>query len=88
MNKSDLVKAVANESGLTQTQAGEALDATFKVIEASLKKNEKIAITGFGTFEARRREAREGRNPRTGETVKIAARTSAAWKPAAALKEL
>jgi DNA-binding protein HU-beta len=88
MNKSELVKAVAAKSGMTQTQASDALDATIDVITDALKKDDQVAITGFGTFVAKHRPARDGRNPRTGETVKIAAKTSAAWKPSAALKDL
>ena len=88
MNKSDLIKAVANESGLTQTDANKALDATISVIEKAMKKGDQVAITGFGTFLAKKRPARMGRNPRTGENVKIKAKTSAAWKPSTALKDL
>ncbi|MCG8443169.1 MAG: HU family DNA-binding protein [Caulobacterales bacterium] len=88
MNKSELVKAIAGETGLTQADAGRAVDATVSVIEKALKKGDSVAITGFGTFAPKERKAREGRNPRTGEKVKIAAKTSATWKPSAALKEL
>ena len=88
MNKSELVKAVASEADMTQADAGKAIDATIDVITGALKSNEQVAITGFGTFVARHREAREGRNPATGAPVKIAAKTSATWKPAAALKDL
>lgn len=88
MNKSELIKAVANEAGLTQTQAGGALDAVINVVTETLKKGDHVAIAGFGTFQPKHREARDGRNPRTGETVKIAAKTSATWKPSTALKDL
>lgn len=88
MNKTELVKAVASHTGMTQADAGKALDATLDTITAALKKNDQVAIAGFGTFVAKHRKARDGRNPRTGETVKIAAKTSAAFKPASALKDL
>lgn len=88
MNKSELVKAVATKSGLTQSQANEALDAALDVITETMKSGDQVAITGFGTFAPKHREAREGRNPRTGEAVQIAAKTSATWKPATALKAL
>jgi DNA-binding protein HU-beta len=88
MNKSDLIKAVANDAGLTQADANKAIDATLSIIEKAMKKGDQVAITGFGTFAAKKRPARLGRNPRTGEAVKIKARTSATWKPSAALKDL
>jgi DNA-binding protein HU-beta len=88
MNKSELVKAVASKSGMTQTQASDALDATIDVITDALKQGDQVAVTGFGTFVAKHRPARKGRNPRTGAEVQIAAKTSAAWKPSSALKDL
>ncbi len=88
MNKSDLIKAVANEAGLTQSDATRALDAAVDVITKAVKKGDQVAITGFGTFHRKDRPARKGRNPRTGEEVKIKAKKSAAWKPSTALKDL
>lgn len=88
MNKSDLIKAVANDTGLTQADANKAIDATLDIITNAMKKGDQVAVTGFGTFQAKKRPARLGRNPRTGESVKIKARTSATWKPSAALKDL
>ncbi len=88
MNKSDLVKALAGDTGLTQADANKALDAMLEIVTSAIKKGDQVAITGFGTFAAKKRPARDGRNPRTGETVKIKARTSAVWKPSAALKDL
>jgi DNA-binding protein HU-beta len=88
MNKSDLIKAVATDTGLTQADANKALDATLEVITKAVAKGEQVAITGFGTFVLKSRPERMGRNPRTNEPVKIKARKSAAWKPAAALKDL
>jgi len=88
MNKSELVKAIADKSDLTQADAGRALDAFIDTITGSLKKREQVAIAGFGTFVAKDRKAREGRNPRTGETVKIPAKTSGGFKPGSTLKDL
>lgn len=88
MNKSELVKAVASEANLTQADAGKAIDATINVITGSLKKGDQVAIAGFGTFAPKHREAREGRNPKTGQPVPIAAKTSAAFKPSQSLKDL
>lgn len=88
MNKGDLTKAVADAAGLSNADAGTAVDAVFDAIAGSVKKREKVAIAGFGTFEAKTRGAREGRNPATGEKIKIAEKTSAAFKPATALKDI
>jgi DNA-binding protein HU-beta len=88
MNKSELIKAVATATGLTQADANKAIDETLNTIHSAVKRGEQVAITGFGTFVRKDRPARDGRNPRTGETVKIKARKSAAWRPAAALKDL
>jgi len=88
MNKGELTKAVATATGLSNSEAGTAVDAVFDAIAGSIKKREKVAIAGFGTFEAKTRGAREGLNPATGETIQIAEKTSAAFKPATALKDL
>ncbi len=88
MNKSELVKEVAGKAGMTQADAGKAVDAVIDVVTEQLKTGEKIAIAGFGTFETKHREARDGRNPKTGETVKIAEKTSATFKPSQVLKDL
>jgi DNA-binding protein HU-beta len=88
MNKGELIKAVAGHTGLSQGDAGKAVDAVVATIGGALKAGDSIAIAGFGTFTAKKREAREGRNPLTGKTIQIAAKTSAAFKPAAALKDL
>lgn len=88
MNKSELTKAVADSTGLKSTEAARLVDTVFDTIAASLKKGDQVAIAGFGTFVAKTRAAREGRNPSTGQAIQIAARTSAAFKPAAALKDL
>ena len=73
MTKSDFVDKVASESGLSKKDAGAAVDAVINTIEDSLKKGEEVSFTGFGKFHVANRGAREGRNPRTGETMTIAA---------------
>ena len=88
MNKSDLAKAVSDKTGLSRTQAGEAVDAAIEAVIASVKENDSVQLAGFGTFYAKHREAREVRNPRTGEKMMSKARTQAAFRPAAALKDI
>ena len=88
MNKSELIKAVAADADLTQADAARAIDSMVEIITKEVKKNEQVAITGFGTFARKDRPARTGRNPRTGEAVKIKAKKSATWKPSASLKDL
>jgi DNA-binding protein HU-beta len=73
MTKSDFVDKVAAESGLTKKDAGTAVDAVIKSIEDALRAGEDVTFTGFGKFHVASRGAREGRNPRTGETMTIAA---------------
>ena len=87
MKKAELVEAIATKTGLTKADANRALDATFEVITKALKKGERVPVAGFGTFNVSKRKAREGRNPQTGETVKIAARKAVTFKPGTALKE-
>jgi DNA-binding protein HU-beta len=73
MTKSDFVDKVAAESGLSKKDAGSAVDAVIRSIENALKSGEEVSFTGFGKFHVADRGAREGRNPRTGETMTIAA---------------
>ena len=73
VTKSEFVDRVANKSGLSKKDAGAAVDAVISTIEGSLKQGEEISFTGFGKFHVADRGAREGRNPRTGETMTIAA---------------
>lgn len=91
MNKAELIEAVAKKSGATKAEAGRIFDAIFGtdggVIAKALKKGEKIQITGFGTFEVRKRAARKGRNPRTGETIKIKASKNPVFKAGKSLKD-
>ena len=87
MTKQMLVNYIAEETGLTKADATRALDATMESVTEALKKGEKVSLVGFGTFATSKREAREGRNPRTGETVKIAARTAVTFKAGSKLKD-
>ncbi len=87
MKKSELVEAVAEQTGLTKADATRAIDAVFATITGALKKGNKVPVAGFGTFAVSKRAAREGRNPRTGETVKIAARNAVTFKAGTALKD-
>ena len=86
MNKTDLVNAVAAK-GFTKKDADAAVAAVFEAIEGALVKGDKVQLIGFGTFEVRERAAKEGRNPRTGETIKIAATKVPAFKAGKALKD-
>lgn len=91
MNKSELVQALANKTKLTRADAQRAVDAMFDtsdgIISKALKKGDRIQITGFGTFETRKRKARTGRNPRTGKEIKIAATTSPSFRAGKGLKD-
>lgn len=87
MKKVELVEAIAEKAGLTKSDATKALDATLATITEALANGDKIPLVGFGTFAVSKRSAREGRNPRTGETVKIAARNAVTFKAGAALKD-
>lgn len=87
MNKSDLVDAIAASAGLTKVDADRALKAVIDAITEQLSKGDKVNIIGFGTFEKRKRAARTGRNPKTGETMQIAAAVTAGFKPGKLLKD-
>ena len=87
MKKAELVEAVAAKAGLTKADADRAIKAVFEEIQGVLVKGEKITVPGFGTFSTGKRAAREGRNPQTGETVKIKASVYAKFKAASALKD-
>jgi len=73
VNKSDLVDAIAKSADISKAAAGRALDATVETIKKALKKGDTVSLVGFGTFKVGKRAARNGRNPRTGETIKIKA---------------
>ena len=87
MNKTELVAAMAEKAGLSKKDAEAALKAFTETVTDELKKGEKIALVGFGTFEVSERAAREGRNPHTGEAMKIAASKSPKFKAGKALKD-
>lgn len=80
MNKGDLINSVAEASGITKAQAGDAVNAVFDSIEKTLKAGDKAAFVGFGTFSTSHRAAREGRNPATGKTIQIPAKTQVKFK--------
>ena len=86
MNKTELIAAVAEKTGLTKKDAERVINATIETVEASLVKGDKVSISGFGIFEVKAREARVGRNPRTKETIQIPATRLPAFKASKALK--
>ena len=88
MNKTELIAAVAEKTGLTKKDAERVVSATLDTITAELVKGEKVALSGFGNFEVKAREARVGRNPRTKETIQIPATRLPVFKPSKALKEV
>jgi DNA-binding protein HU-beta len=87
MNKNDLVGAVADASGLSKADAGKAVDAAFDAITKALKKGDEVRMVGFGTFSVAKRKASTGRNPRTGEEMKIPASNQPKFKAGKALKD-
>lgn len=87
MNKNELIDVIAAEADLPKAAAGRALDAAIGAITDQLAKGESVAIVGFGTFAVKPRAAREGRNPRTGETIKIAASNTPSFKAGKGLKD-
>ena len=86
MNKTDLVNAIAEKTGLSKKDSEAALKAVTATIADSLKNGEKVQLVGFGTFEVRERAAKTGRNPRTGETMQIPASKLPAFKAGSDLK--
>ena len=87
MNKNELVDAVASATGTKKTEATEVVDSVFDAIMDALKKGEEVRLVGFGTFSVASRKAGEGRNPRTGEKIAIAASKQAKFKPGKTLKD-
>lgn len=87
MNKAELINAVAEKAELSKKDTEAAVNAVVDVITAALKKDDKVQLVGFGSFETRKRAARVGRNPKTKETIKIAASKVPAFKPGKALKD-
>ena len=87
MNKSDLIDAVADNADLSKADAAKAVDAVVESISNALNKGDKVSLVGFGTFSVRQRAARTGRNPKTGETIKIKAGNTPGFKAGKALKD-
>ena len=87
MNKNQLIDAIAEEADLSKASAGRALDAALGAITEALKKQDTVSLVGFGTFAVKHRAAREGRNPRSGETIQIAASNAPGFKAGKALKD-
>ena len=87
MNKTELIAAVAEKSGMTKKDAERVVNAAFDTITAELSKGEKVQLSGFGTFEVKAREARVGRNPHTKEAIEIPATYVPVFKASKALKD-
>ena len=87
MNKTELIAAVAEKTGMTKKDAERVINATFETVAASLIKGDKVQVSGFGIFEVKAREARVGRNPRTKESIQIPATRLPAFKASKALKD-
>ena len=86
MNKKELIEAVAEKAGMPRAQANRAVDAALASVAEALSKGEKVQLLGFGTFEKKVRPARQGRNPRTGETLEIPESRSVGFKAGSALR--
>lgn len=87
MKKAELVEAVATATGLTKADVTRVMESIFETITESLKAGNKVPVAGFGTFDVSTRAARSGRNPKTGETIEIAARNAVTFKAGSALKD-
>lgn len=87
MNKAELIDAMSKETNLTKKDVESVLNSFVNVVSNTLEKKDKVQLVGFGTFETRKRAARTGRNPQTGEEIKIKASTIPAFKAGKALKE-
>ena len=87
MNKNELIDAIAAEADLSKASAGRALDAAIAAITGALTNQDTVSLVGFGTFSVKHRAAREGRNPRSGETIQIAASIVPGFKAGKALKD-
>ena len=88
MNREELVAEIAKQTKLTQKSVGEVLTAIIDVTQDTVKKGEKVTLVGFGTFEPRKRAVRNGRNPQTGETIKIEAKTVPTFSAGKKFKEI
>ena len=87
MNKNELVASIANKTGLSKTDSTKALDAVVESVTGSLKKGNEVRLVGFGTFSVSKRAATTGRNPRTGEPIKIPASKQPKFKAGKGLKD-
>lgn len=87
MNKGDLVSKITDHADVSKSQAEQALNAVLDSITAALKDDDSVTLVGFGTFSISRREARQGRNPQTGETIQIEAKNVVKFKPGKKLAE-
>ena len=88
MNKEELVQEIAKKAKVTQKEAAEVLNGLVETVQKTVAKGEKVTLVGFGTFEARKRAERTGRNPQTGKEIKIAAKTVPAFSAGKKFKEL
>jgi len=87
MNKSELIEAIAKSAGLTKSQTTKAVNGFFDEVTKTLCKGDKVTIVGFGTFCVSKRKSREGRNPRTGGTIKIPSKTAPTFRAGKNLKD-
>ena len=87
MNKKELVDAMANAAGISKADAEKALNGMLMAITGALSKGDKVTLVGFGTFSTQKRPERQAKNPRTGEAIKIPAKTIAKFKPGSKLAE-
>jgi DNA-binding protein HU-beta len=87
MNKADLVNSLSEKTGLTKTKSNQAIDALVETISEALKSGDKVTLVGFGTFTTSQKEARMGRNPKTGESLEIPAKRVAKFKPGTELSK-
>ena len=87
MTKAELIEAMAEAAGITKAQAGRALEGMLEAITEALKRGEQVTLVGFGTFTVRERAARTGRNPQTGETIRIKAARIPAFKAGKGLRD-
>ena len=88
MNKTELIEVVSSKAQITKSEAAEIINTTFDAINEGLASDGKVVLVGFGTFEVHTRSARAGRNPRTGEAIKISASRVPAFKPGQDMKEI
>lgn len=87
MNKAELVEIIANSADISKAKAGQAVDAFISAVTGALKKGDSVTLVGFGTFTTAERAERTGRNPATGQEIKIAASTTPKFKPGKQLKD-